>query len=68
MAADAIKLFEYPSSKSKDRDRILLTKPDYKRLEPGQFLNDTLVDFFLKVLMTDPTERVAARALERVAH
>jgi Ulp1 family protease len=68
VAADAIKLFEYPSSKSKDRDRILVTKPDYKRLEPGEFFNDTLVDFFLKLLMTDAVERVAARPFERVAH
>ncbi|KAJ1457572.1 hypothetical protein M885DRAFT_515174 [Pelagophyceae sp. CCMP2097] len=53
--AASIKLFQYPPG-VEERDSILLTKADYERMEPGEFLNDNLVDFYLKLLMTDAIE------------
>jgi Ulp1 family protease len=35
----------YPNG---DYDAITIRKHDYKTLEPKQFLNDTILDFYLK--------------------
>jgi Ulp1 family protease len=37
----------YPSQ---GKDRVMVTRADLRLLEPGQFLNDTIVDFYLKHL------------------
>ncbi len=36
---------QYPNG---DSDAITIKKPNYKTLEPKQFLNDTILDFYLK--------------------
>ncbi len=37
--------FQYPNG---DSDAITIRKHDYETLEPKQFLNDTILDFYLK--------------------
>ena len=44
-------------------DSIVLTAGDLQRLEEDEFLNDNLVDFYLKLLTTDETRRAAIAAL-----
>jgi Ulp1 family protease len=36
---------QYPNG---DPDSITIRKQDYETLEPKQFLNDTILDFYLK--------------------
>jgi sentrin-specific protease 7 len=47
-----VELFKYPLG-ADAKDQIAMTRADFERLEPGEFLNDNLVDFYLKFLMID---------------
>jgi Ulp1 family protease len=44
-------LFEYPPDRSgaeSDRNVIIFTRHDYKHIQPHQFLNDTIISFFMQ--------------------
>jgi sentrin-specific protease 7 len=44
---------QYPNG---DPDSITIRKQDYETLEPKQFLNDTILDFYLKYLQRQQSE------------
>ena len=59
--ADATPLFQYPPGPAAV-DSIVVTRGDVDRLEPDEFLNDNLVDLYVKVLVADAARsRLAAR-------
>ncbi|XP_037129468.1 sentrin-specific protease 7-like isoform X1 [Syngnathus acus] len=58
----ASRLIQYPPAPSKGR--ITVTKEDLACLESGQFLNDVIIDFFLKFLLVE----VGARAMAERSH
>jgi sentrin-specific protease 7 len=35
------------------RNQVVVTMTDYDRLEPGEFLNDSLIDFYLRLLINE---------------
>ena len=45
-------VFQYPPSVAAS-DSIVVTRGDLHRLEPGEYLNEKLVDFYLKVIVAD---------------
>jgi hypothetical protein len=51
-SGDAMPLFVYPPPPN-DRGSVTLTSYDLERLKPGEFLNDTLIEFYMKHLMID---------------
>ena len=51
-AADGTPVLQYPPG-SDAVDSVVLTAGDVERLRPDEFLNDNLVDFYLKVLVGD---------------
>ena len=49
---DPTPVFQYPPGVAAS-DSIVVTRGDLRRLEPDEFLNDNLVDFYLKVIVAD---------------
>ncbi|XP_061642698.1 sentrin-specific protease 7-like isoform X2 [Phyllopteryx taeniolatus] len=54
----ASRLIQYPAAPS--RGRITVTKEDLACLESGQFLNDVIIDFYLKFLLLEGGGRAVA--------
>ncbi|XP_051910502.1 sentrin-specific protease 7-like isoform X3 [Hippocampus zosterae] len=54
----ASRLIQYPAAPSKGR--ITVTKEDLACLESGQFLNDVIIDFYLKFLLVEGGGRAVA--------
>ena len=50
--ADPAPVFQYPHGAAAV-DGIVVTRGDLARLEPDEFLNDNLVDFYFKVIVAD---------------
>uniref|UniRef100_A0A7S4A074 Ubiquitin-like protease family profile domain-containing protein n=1 Tax=Pelagomonas calceolata TaxID=35677 RepID=A0A7S4A074_9STRA len=49
---DPTPVFQYPPGVAAS-DSIVVTRGDLRRLEPGGYLNEKLVDFYLKVIVAD---------------
>jgi len=49
---DPTPVFQYPPGVEAN-DSVDITRGDLRRLEPDEFLNDNLVDFYLKVIVAD---------------
>ena len=49
---DPTPVFQYPPGVAAN-DSVDITRGDLRRLEPDEFLNDNLVDFYLKVIVAD---------------
>ena len=49
---DPTLVFQYPPGVAAS-DSIVVTRGDLRRLEPGGYLNEKLVDFYLKVIVAD---------------
>ena len=49
---DAIVVLLYPMEENA-QDVITMNRGDLKRLEPGEYLNDNIIDFKLKILMEE---------------
>lgn len=49
MCSDDVSYVIYPHGKN-ERDTVLITKADLLRLQPKEFFNDSLIDFYLKFI------------------
>ena len=56
-------LFRWPFSIDA-RHAIVVLREDLKRLEPGEFLNDTLVDLFLQIMQLSPSDPAMPQELK----